>query len=206
MNFTELKEELYARGTDYLEEDAAGVARAERWLNQAYREILNLHAWPFLQTSVGGGTPMVIQDLRKILYVVDASSGTSPGRPLHRISRADLVHDGEDESQIGTPESYYVYVENGLVLLTTHPQGDNVSVSYIKRVPLLSATDEPVFEEEYHDIIVDKAMVKVYKDSDNFEVIPALKLEINERLAAMAEDYMLDSREVQFLEPSGTDV
>lgn len=207
MIFTDLREELFARGTDYLEEDAAGIARADRWLNQGYREILNLHAWRFLHAFVlgteGAGTAAV-PDLRRIRYVTNTDGVTPgiPGHPLQPTTDEDLVDEGQDLAQTGTPETFYVATNN---IIVAHPVGGTIRVDYVKRVPPMSGTDEPVFDEEYHPIIVDKAMVKAYVDSDNFEAAAALKLEINEQLNAMAEDYMLAERQVQFLKPTGLD-
>jgi hypothetical protein len=203
VNFTELREELFARGTDYLEESAAEVARADRWLNQAYREICNLHVWPFLQTSATGvaDTGVVsIPDLRRIRFVVDIGQGGA--RPLGRVSRDDLADEGADVTTTGTPEFYYVDAGNQV---KSYPLGGTLQVFYVKRVASLSGTEEPIFDEEYHDLIVDRAMIKAYKDSDNFEAATALREEYKAGILSMAEDYQLDSREVQFLEPSGSD-
>lgn len=198
MNFSELKDELFARGTNYLEEDAESEARAERWLNQAYREILNLHAWPFLQSTATGVTDdgfVSVPDLRRIRFVQDVSE--SPARKLNRVSLDDLANDGEDLTETGDPDWYYV--DNGNIV-RTFPSGGTIKVYYIKRVDPLSGTDTPVFDEEYHNLIVDKAMIKAYIDNDNFEAAAALREEFNAQVAAMAEDYLLDSREVQFIQ------
>jgi hypothetical protein len=202
MNFSELKDELYARGADYLEDDAASVARAERWLNQAYREILNLHAWPFLQASATGTADageVTVSDLRKIRFVTDTDDG-DPGRKLTRVSLDELVAD-EDESfdltRTGRPEFYYLDSDD---TIKAYPVGGTIRVYYFKRVAPMSAdADEPIFDEEYHPLIVDRAMIKVYIDSDNFEQAAALREEYNLGLRAMAEDYLLESREVKFI-------
>lgn len=206
MNFTELQAELYARGTDYLAEDAQGAARAARWLNQAYREIVNLQAWSFLRTTVTGtaGTGLVsIPDLRRVLYVGDATgvAAGEAGRPLRRATIEEVVAE-DGTGSTGTPEFYYII--NGTVY--SYPLGGTVRVTYVRRVPPMSGTDEPVFDEEYHNLIVDKAMVRAYIDSDNYEAAAALRAEVDLTLAAMSEDYMIESREVQFLEPTGGDV
>lgn len=197
MNFSELKTEFFARGFDSLNEDAQGVSRAERWINQAYREILNLHAWPFLQASASGVNGTVsIPDLRRIRFVVD-TSGVGTGTKLNRVSLDDLVADGvTDTARTGTPEWYYVDAGN---IVKSYPVGSALTVYYIKRVDPLSGTDTPIFDEEYHNLIIDKAVVKAYIDSDNFEAAAALKQEYDAGVSAMAEDYLLDSREVQFI-------
>lgn len=206
MNYTELLDELFARGTNYLEDSAAETARAGRWINQAYREILNLHAWPFLRATATGadGVGFVsIPDLRRIRFVTDVegTDGLVPGQPLERATEDDLVNQGLDLSTTGSPEVYYTM--NGTVY--TYPLGGTIRVDYIKRVSPMSGTDSPLFLEEYHDLIVDRAMMKAYKDSDNFEAAAALRLEFDAGLSAMAEDYMLDSKEVTFLAPTGDD-
>jgi hypothetical protein len=201
VNFSELREELFARGTSYLSEDAASSARADRWLNQAYREICNLHVWPFLVTEVtgtAGAGQVSIPDLRKLLLVADASVGTTPGYILGRSSYEDLAQDGEDLSQAGTPALYWM---QGTSTVRAFPVGGTIYVRYARRVDELSGTQTPLFDEEYHDLIVDRAMIKAYKDSDNFEAAAALRQEFDAGMTAMAEDYQVYSRDVMYLDP-----
>lgn len=208
MNFTELIDELMARGADYLDEDATSRARAERWINVAYREILNLHVWPFLQASLTGadGAGLVnVPDLRRLIIVSDVRglSGLTPGSKLDRTTLEDLARVDEDIALTGTPDRYYVL--NG-TQVTSFPLGGTIRADYIRRVPPMSGTDAPLFDEAYHDIIVDRAFIKVYKDSDNFEAAQALKIEYDEAVRAMAEDYQLESEDITYLTPSGTDL
>lgn len=198
-----MKTELFARGTNYLEEDAASEARADRWLNDAYREILNLHAWPFLEaeaTGAGGGVGYVaLTDLRKIRFVFNIS--TTPPTKLARISLDDLVGEDTIYSRAGTPAYYYVENNSATEMaVTAYPVGGQIKVWYYKRVADLSGSDEPLFDEQYHNLIVDKAMIMAYNDSDNFEAADRLNAQVNVRLAAMAEDYMLNSRELEFVQ------
>lgn len=208
MNFAELKTEFFARGFDYLEEDAASQARAERWLNAGYREILNVHAWPFLQTATVGaaGTGTVnIPDLRKLIVVsnVDGLDGLTPGIKLTHVALPDLAEEVSDFSLTGTPEFYYVV--NGAEV-RTYRLGGTIRADYMRRVEPMTGTDTPVFDEEYHDLIVDRAVIKAYKDSDNFEAAAALRVEYDDGVRAMAEDYQLESRDVQWLEAYGSDM
>lgn len=198
MTFEELKDEFFARGTNYLEEDAESAARAERWLNQGYREILNLHAWPFLQTTATGNAGegyVNIADLRKIRFVQNVAD--SPAIPLGRVTLEDLAWEGQDLAETGDPQWYYVDAGTSV---KGFPLGGTIKAYYVKRVDPLSGSSSPVFDEEYHNLIVDKAMVKAYVDNDNFEAAAALQEQIDRSLTAMAEDYLLDSREVQFIQ------
>ena len=192
MNFSELKQELFARGTNYLEEDAAGQARAERWLNQAYREIANLQAWPFLvvtTTGTVGAGEVSLPDVRRVMYV------TADGNRLRSIRLEELVDLDSDLTRTGTPA--YWYLEG--TTIKTWPTGGTITARYIKRLPPLSGTTEPVFDEEYHDLIVDDAMLRAYKDTDNFEAYASLRQVYDAGLAQMTEDYQLTSRETSYI-------
>lgn len=201
MNFTELKTEFFARGFNYLEETAEDVARAERWLNQSYREILNLQAWPFLQATVTGASGAgfaSVPDLRRVRFVTDVSqtSGSQPGRQLVRVSLDDLVAEGEDLTSTGSPDYYYIVSGTQVYAFRL---GGTVRVDYFKRVNAMSGTDTPIFGDDYHNIIVDKAAIKAYRDSDNFEAAAALQQDVDAALSAMAEDYQIESRDLQFI-------
>jgi hypothetical protein len=194
VNLTELRTELYARGTDYFDEDAAGVTRATAFLNQAYRRILNAQPWVFLEDTATGTAPLTIADLRRVKWVRHATTFA----PLKREDETELVSEGVDLSYEGVPQFYYL--TSPTVIATVPTNGDSIEVKYIKRVDALSdGADEPVFDEEYHNLIVDGAMIKAYIDQDNYEAAQALKGEFAEVLAAMREDYVLVSPEPQYI-------
>lgn len=204
MNFAEQLVEFYARGADYLSEDGAGVTRAERYLNRAYREICGLHPWPFLEAEAnGGGGGLSIPDLRRILYVSeDTYAGGSPKNPLTFITYEDLIGEGVDVNITGTPLYYYVFQPS---LIYTWPlTTKTIQVRYIKRVAPLTGTSEPLFDEEYHGLIIDRAMTYVYVDTDNFDAAALLKLEWEAQVQAMAEDYMVFTRDPGFIDPTYT--
>jgi hypothetical protein len=207
MNFAELKEEFYARGTDYLSDDATGEARAERWLNQAYKEILAFQSWPFLESFAYGddGAGFVeVPDLRKVLLVGETAGLNQPvTNVLEFADWKDLAREGEDMSAQGTPVTYSIQNTN---VITAYPLGGTIRVDYIMRAPSLSGTATPIFDEAYHDLIIDRAMVKAYKDSDNFDAAAALAQEYAAGLQSMSEDYMMPSRDVTYLQPTGSDV
>lgn len=194
MNFTELKDELFARGLNYLEENATEVARAERWLNVGYRQITNLYNWSFMEATATGAAPLSVPDLRKVEYVLAAD-----GTPLGKVTRRDLVRDGALLTDTGgTPESYYLL--GGNIVAVWPVSTASITVVYFKRVAPLTGTDTPIFDEEYHNIIIDKAMLLGYVDSDNFEARAALEQSINTTLQAMGEDYLLTDPSPSFIE------
>ena len=198
MNFTELRTELFARGTDYLNEDAQGVARADRWLNQAYNEILNSQAWSFLEAETAASAPPVyIPLLKRVRYVYQPSTDYV----LYPVKKEELISgDRADLTTTGTAEWYYV--DQGFTVKVFPVDTTPIVVGYIQRSASLSGTQTPVFDEAYHGLIVDKAMIRAYIDSDNFEAAAALKAEVNEGMAAMAEDYAANTMGPYFIRPS----
>lgn len=193
MNFEELKTELFARGLNYLEENAQEVARAEFWLNTGYREVCNLQNWSFLEATASGAAPLSVPDFRKADYVLGAD-----GLPLSKTTRRDLVRDGWSLTETGTPIFYYL--TQGTIFNVAPVSTSPLTVVYFKRVAPMSGTDVPIFDEEYHNVIVDKAMLLGYTDSDNFEARAALEAQINSTLAAMAEDYLLTDPSPSYIE------
>lgn len=150
--------------------------------------------WPFLVASASGTTPLVIADLRRIQ---NAWYGATSENPLQVVSQAELLEDGLDLSDTGTP----IYIYSTPTGLNVYPTTTgNISVIYIKRVNPLTGTDTPIFDEEYHPLIVDKAMIRAYIDGDNYEAAAALKAILDENLAAMTEDYMLTSRGPSYIQ------
>jgi hypothetical protein len=181
VTFEELLNELYARGFNYLDQDAAGQARAERWINEAYLELCDLRAWPFLLTTATGVSPLTISDVGKVLYVVDTTNETV----LRPMDKRSLVDNDPALDDTGNPDSWYLDDET---TLTVHPPDTSVSLSVrYARVPseLSDDDDEPVVPSRFQYLIVDGAVIKAYKDSDNFLAASALRAEYERGIQAM---------------------
>lgn len=196
MTFADLKTELVARGAEN-DDDRAGF-----WINIAYRKIINAQDWPFTEiVTIGtsGAGLVAITDVRKIITVGDVSDGGSgPGRRLKRISFPELVEDlgVEDVGETGTPE--YWWMASGSIL--AYPLGGTIFVRYHKRVPELTGVTEPIFDAEYHPLIVDRAMVEVYKDADEFAAAKEALNQYYIDLAEMTKDYQVFSREHGYIQ------
>jgi hypothetical protein len=134
VTFAELKAELGDRGFDYLDDDRLG-----RFINQAYREICNLHAWPFLETTATGAPGDIVISPRKVLWVRDATD-----TPLRYISYTDLAEIGVPFADTGAPEWWYLLSTGDSVDVMTYPvTTDNITVRYVKRVAPLTGTESP---------------------------------------------------------------
>jgi hypothetical protein len=203
LTFAELNTELVSRGA------TADPTRNGRWLNLAYREIGNAYDWPFTEASATGsaGTGVVaVADFRKAIVVgnILPTGGTLPGDRLHKITYAELTEDlGVDSiSQAGTPEFWWY--DPSVTQIKAYPLGGTVYARYYKRLSELSGAQTPAFDAEYHNLIVDRAMMEVYKDTPEFELVNALEQSYLGRLGRMASDYQVTSREhgyIQVVDP-----
>lgn len=177
MTFAELQEEVKARGFEYLS-DATGLERVKRWINLAYQELCEAEDWPFLYADISGLAPLAIADLRSVLSV------NSESRSLRWLDRRVLTGSGVDLAQRGSPT--YWHLEDRTLL--TYPASDEVlEVRYVKvPVDLTADADVPVVPARYHDLLVDGAVVRAYKDSDNYEAMAAVRSEYDRALHGMA--------------------
>lgn len=182
MTFGELQVELYARGFDYLNQDAAGRTRAKRWLNEAYLEdVCGDEGWDFLRTSTSGTAPLTISDLDTIISVRDDSNDM-------QLTVADtgwLADTYSDLTQTGNPEFAYL---TGQTTLDLYPANTTatIEVAYFKVPTELSADgDTPLLPLRWHGLLVDLAVVRAYVDSDNLEAAQWLEQRAQRRLAKM---------------------
>jgi hypothetical protein len=198
MTFADITAEMTARGSE------ASSARNGVWANVAYRMILNAHDWPFTVTAttgtVGAGG-VAVPTFRKAIVVGDlGSTALPPGTLLRKITYEELAEDIEAEDIVvaGTPEFWWYDAVAGLI--NTYPKGGTIYARYYARSAPLSGVNEPAFDEEYHNLVVDRAMVEVYKDSSEFEAATALLNQYYVDLAAMARDYQVYSREHGYIQ------
>lgn len=165
MTFKQLYEEVVAHGWDQIAGEEGGEARLKRWINQAYREIIDFRAWGFLEDEEEGKAPLTIADLGHVLSAVNATNGTR----LEYTTRAGLVHWDADLDATGIASQWYL---EGETELNVYPidTGSTIKVRYLK-VPadLKEDSDVPVVPEGYHGLIVDGAVVRAYKTTDNYE-------------------------------------
>lgn len=199
MTFADLKTELIARGAV----DDGGT-RLGQWVNMAYRRIANSFDWPFTEVTATGtalaGT-VVVADVRKVQFVGDISaSGAAPGRQLSKITIAELNEELliDNVSTTGTPDFWYLDAATSTI--KTYPSGGTVYVRYHKRLDPLTGVQSPVFDEEYHNLIVDRALVESYKDTDEFQAARELMQDFLGNLSAMAMDYQVYSREHSYIQ------
>lgn len=179
MNFETLQDEFYARGFDYLDQTAAGQARAKRWLNQAHQELCEIERWPFLKTTASGAAPLTIADLGAVESVRDTAQSSAS---LEWKDLRGLAGSYGDLTTTGSPRWFYID-EN---VIRTYPVGGTLTVTYWQVPADMSAdADLPVVPTRFHDLIVDMAVLRAYKDADNFVAAGALGQMVDQALDRM---------------------
>lgn len=164
MDRKELREELIASGAENINSEPGGEARLNRWIQQAYRELCDHKPWPFLFDKAEGAAPLKIEDLGHVIAAVDVAARNE----LEPITLNQLLLGDPTQSGTGKPE--YWYTEDGVTIkIAPAHAGLILRVLYRIKIAALKDEDEPIFDADYHDVIVTRARVKVYKATDNLE-------------------------------------
>lgn len=170
MNLGELQAEVQARGFDYL-----SATRLNYFLNRAYHRFCEREAWPFLEDTETGTSPLTIADLRAVLSVVDSTNG-------YALSFEDIRTIRQDDPAITSTGSPYCWYQSAPTVISTYPTTSvSLNVRYLK-VPedLASSADTPIIPARYHYALVDLACAYGYRDSDNPEMAETCRVAFDE--------------------------
>lgn len=180
MNRKEIREEVIANGAENINSETGGEARLNRWIQQATREICDHKPWPFLYATKEGAAPLEVADLGHVQAVVDVTH-RNPLEPitLNQILMGDPVLDG-----VGAP-AYWYTTDNKTVKVAPANTSITIKVHYRKTPAELKDAEEPIIPADYHELIVDRVRVKVYKATDNFEAAREVMKEYERGLGEM---------------------
>ena len=180
-----MQTEFYARGYDYLNEDTAGRTRAKRWLNESYLELCERADWPFLEADISGVSPLTITDLRQVLSVYDNTQQiVIPGE-----DRRTLRDRHNDLTITGTATRWYL--EGTIMKLYPVDSAASLRVRYVAIPAALSVDgDKPVIPNAYQHLIVDGAVLRGMKDSDNYADIASLRQSYEADVGRMMANYL----------------
>lgn len=189
-SLTDLLNELYARGYDHLSQDAAGQARATRWINQAYAKLTLEELWPFRLTTTTGLAPLTINDVDRVLTVVNSDDAN---RELDEATERELTT--FDLSLTGTPLFYF---RDSLIVRVWPVATASIAVRYY-RLPseLASGTDTTLVPKRYMDVLIDDAVRRAAKDRDNAEAVGLAGQEYESGLALMRRQLLIAPTHVQ---------
>lgn len=185
MNRKEIREEIVASGAENILNDTGGEARINRWIQQAIREICDFKPWPFLLATKQGAAPLEVADLGHVQAVSDITGRN----PLEPITLNQVLLGDPTLSSVGTPE--YWYTEDGKTI-KIFPANTSVTIKvYYRKVPgALEDEDVPIIPEDYHDLIVTRVRVKVYKATDNLEAAAEMLKDYERELDGMVHALM----------------
>lgn len=181
MNFSELKQEVSDRGFSMLSDTRLG-----RYVNVARADLDRAFLWPWREASATGTAPLAIANLGQIEAVVNKTQNA----PLSPVDFHTLLDNYGDLSLSGTPSYYYVGWSSGTPQVATYPtSSDTIGVQYWKVAADLSGTNTPISPSETHYLIVDMAVQKAQRDSDNHEAAAALQPEIDRQIGTLLNAY-----------------
>ncbi len=165
MNRKEIREEIIGLGAENIANDTGGEARINRWIQQAIRGLCDFKPWPFLFAEKEGAAPLAIADLGHVIAVSDVTHRN----PLDPATLNQLLLGDPTLSGVGQAECWYT--ENGTTIKVYPPPsgGGNFKVRYRKVPVAIADNEEPIIPADYHDLIVTRVRVKVYKATDNWE-------------------------------------
>lgn len=186
--FATAQTEFYARGFDYLNQDAAGRTRAKRYLVEAYLEDICADSpWDFLRTSASGVAPLTISDLDTVISVRDTSNQLQ----LTFADEGWLEDTYGDLTTTGQPEWVYW---TGETTLDCYPANtaNTIQVRYFE-VPDEPSADSDTFvvPSRWQGLIIDAAVIRAYIDSDNFEAAALLQARFDRRMERMRDAEMV---------------
>lgn len=180
MDFSQLLDDLYGHGLDYLADTAENEERAKRWINQAYLEACATARYPFLEETSTGSAPLTISDLDTVISVGDPTSH----RYLNDTTEAALTAQVGDLTATGTPMLWYL---TGGDTVTCYPSyTGSITVRYYK-VPaeLDNGSDAPIIPSAYHDVITLGALRRAAIDNQAFETASFYRQEWDSRVQDM---------------------
>lgn len=167
----ELVQEVIARGYDYVE-----PSRIATFVERSYQAISARYMWPWREATTSGTAPLEISDLAQVLSVSD----TTQEYMLRGVDRRWLTRFYPKLSETGIPLYWYLEDQTFKVFPAS---SDNIVIRYVRVVPKLAESDEPLIPPEWQYLIVDGAVVYCLKDDDERQEARELKADVDREVA-----------------------
>ena len=185
--FAELKAELAARGFDYLTD-----ARQGAMVNRGMRALDGMALWPYLENSATGLAPLAISDLGTVEAVLDTTNDVELAPSTYQEL---LSLFGGDLSTSGNPTFWYRATPGGVPTVATYAVSTSVQigVQYFRTTAaLVNSTDVPLAPARWHDLVVDLAAVRAYRDMHNHGAAESLQAQVDRDVAQMRQELFTD--------------
>lgn len=181
MTRAELVQECIDRGFDYV-----SSARIGKAIDRAYQAICARYPWAFLEEDATGEGTIAFTDLRRVLSV------TANEEEIRGLDRRSLLSMYPDLTETG--RATWWYLEDS-TLKTFPVDTATVAARYIKVPAELADGDSPLIPTEWQYLIVDRAVVDLLKDDDEYTEARALRADVEEGLREMV--HALANRDYQ---------
>lgn len=181
MNFSALKTEYSGRGFNHLSDGERGSD-----INQARAALDEMFLWPYREKGVTGVAPVAIPDLGVVETVTNEDID-------YQLAPADFRSLGGavgDLSIAGVPMVFYVGSGN---VVATYPVSSSaiIGVQYWRITPdLMDDADLPLAPSRFHPLIVDLAVSRGYRRTDNFASAQALQPWIDQQVQVMVDSLL----------------
>lgn len=170
-------------------QDAAGVARGLRFINQAYAEVVLEELWPFRLNTATGAAPLSIPTLDRVLSVIDTGNAN---RELTEATERELT--ASDLAITGVPMWFF----RDSLQIKTYPVGGTLSVRfYSLPTDLAAPTDTTLVPARYMDVIVNGAVRRAAVDRDNADASTLAEAERQRGLDLMRRQLLVPPTHLQ---------
>jgi hypothetical protein len=184
MNFQTLQQDFFDSGFAYLNDAGNGLARAQRWINQAYLEIAGLENWTWLETDLVTTAPVSILDLSEVITVWDTTNSV----PLEQSDYRSLLDSYGEVTTTGLPVYWY---QSGSTVSVYPVSTTSLTIRYVKTPAELSTSGStPVVPAEFHDVIVLGAVRRGLLDDQDAGDYQLVRSEWDQRIQMMREKYL----------------
>lgn len=198
--FATAQTEFFARGFDFLNQDAAGRTRAKRYLVEAYLEdVCANEPWDFLRTSTSSTAPLTLSDVDTLISVRDTTNDCQ----LEVADQGWLEDTYGSLTETGNPVYVYFSAESTLACYPANTTA-TIQVRYFK-IPDEPSADGDTFlvPSRWQGLIIDAAVIRAYIDSDNFEAAQFLQTRFDRRLGKMYESEMVRDSNPRYITYGG---
>lgn len=177
------------------ETDDVSDANVNLFVNQGYRMLSTLFRWPWLEatsniTTVADTASYALPaDYRRLYAIKD----TDKRRTLTRLTVEEALERWGGDPPSGAEAKWFYVWDDSIYLLPVPSANETAAYTlyYQKKLTTMtSGTDEPEFAEEFHLVLADYAIARVWEHEEDFEKARLSDARFREQVEAMARYYL----------------
>lgn len=182
----------YAREQTLVETDDFADDKVDAVINEGLRVVSSRLLWPWLQTST---TLSVVAGTREYALPADHVYTTAlieqgDSVRLRQVAPIDAWQQIGDDPRSSDPEAYFIWGDT--LILTTSPQSNATFDHYYYKQTdvLVDDTDEPAFRSEFHMMLADFAIARMWEREEDFAKARQAQQRFDIRVEEMARAYL----------------